>query len=106
MGNFTMWDDKMSNTMEGMEEGIVATVETMTGGTVNMSESFKFQTMTLSSVNDGIDSIESTQDSIAASSATEEEGSLLDFFLEPPYIGSIVVVLVVVILGLMVARKG
>jgi|GEM_PF-1676182 len=106
MGNFTMWDDKMSNTMEGMEEGIVATVETMTGGTVNMSESFKFQTMTLSSVNDGIDSIESTQDSIATSSATEEEGSLLDFFLEPPYIGSIVVVLVVVILGLMVARKG
>ena len=106
--DFAMWDDVMEDAMEGMEGQIEAAFFDMTNGTVNMSSSFTFQPMTLQAANEGIDSIGTTQDGIAASGEASSSvvDDLIALFTESPYIGVIAVVLLVVIMGMMVARRG
>ncbi len=106
--DFNMWDEMMDEAIVDMEQQMIAAVDTMTNGTVNMSSVFTFQPLSLQAANEGLDSIESTQDSIAA--AGEPSSSIVDdiigLFTEPPYIGAIAVVLLVVIMAMMVARRG
>lgn len=108
LADFNMWEEVMDEAIEDMEQQMVEMVDTMTNGTVNMSSAFTFQPMSLQAANDGLNSIESTQDDIAT--AGEPSSSIVDdiigLFTEPPYIGAIAVVLLVVIMAMMVARRG
>lgn len=117
MADFNMWDEAMDDAIDDMEQTMVTAVEGMTNGTVNMSSAFTFESMSLAAANDGLDSITTTQDGIATAGdedesnlVDEDESNLVDdvigLFTEPPYIGAIAVVVLVLIMGMMVARRG
>jgi len=102
LGDITMWETVMEEGTEEMESTMINMADQMG---VNISESFSFSSMDVASANEGIESISDTQDEMVA----EEDdtiGGIVDFFLEPPYLGSIAAVVLIILIGLMAARRG